>query len=266
MALFLNVQLVFQQPLEYICSRTFSACLLLTIHKHRDVCGELVVMPVHPVLFIEVPPFATKREAADVAIHIGLVGFLVSVVTQAGLESLLLATGDICVIQIRPYRVTATSSFGVVDIAASPHAAVVQAVVHVAAGAVVLALRRAAAKTPVAKLPRPRATQSAGGQIPLPLTPQAGVVEGAATAEAQVVHVKVQETAFRAGKGHKSTLCVPATQVVIVTCRSVRRRAQEGGVLGVWACRHQVVVLLGANDVVDVGGCRTGARLCLANL
>lgn len=138
--------------------------------------------------------------------------------------------------------------------------------VHVAAGAVVLALRRAAAKAPVAKLPRARATQGAGGRVPLPRAAQAGVVEGAATAEAQVVQVKVQEAAFRAGERDKSALCVPAAQVVVVTCRSVGRRAQEGGVLGVWACRHQVVVLLGANDVVDVGGRGTGARLRLANL
>lgn len=243
-----------------------STCLPLTMHKHKDFCGESVVVPAHPVLFIAVPPFATEREAADVAIQIGLVGFVVSVVTQAGLESLLLATGDIRVIQIRPHRVTSWPRFGVIDVAASPHAAVVQPVVRVAAGAVVLALRRAAAKAPVAKLPRARATQGAGGRVPLPRAAQAGVVEGAATAEAQVVQVKVQEAALRAGKRDKSALCVPAAQVVVVTRRSVGRRAQEGGVLGVWACRHQVVVLLGANDVVDVGGLGTGARLRLANL
>lgn len=240
--------------------------LLLTMHKSKDVCGASVVVPAHPVLLVEVPPFATEREAADVAVQIGLVGFLVSVVTQAGLERLLLATGHIRVIQIRPQRVTPRPGFGVVDVAASPHAAIVQSVVHVATGAVVLALCRAATKTPVIKLPLPRATQSTGGQVPLARATQTGVVEGAAAAEAQVVQVKVQEAALCAGQCHKSTLSVPASQVVVVARRSVGRGAQEGGVLGVRPCRHQVIVLLGADHVVDISGCRTRARLRLADL
>lgn len=33
-----------------------------------------------------------------------------------------------------------------------------------------------------------------------------------------------------------------------------------------WASRHQVIILLGAYDIVDIGGSRTGARVRLANL
>lgn len=241
-------------------------CRRLAMHKHKDAYGASVVVLVHPVPLVAVPPMATECEAAEVAVQIGLVGFLVSVATQAGLECLLLATGHIRVIQIRPQRVTPRPGFGVVDVAAPPHAAIVQSVVHVAAGAVVLTLGRAAAKTSIAEFPRPRAAQTAASQVPLARATQAGVVVGASAAEAQVVQIKVQEATLCAGQCHKTTLGVPAAQVVVVARRSVGRRAQEGGVLGVRPCRHQIVVLLGADHVVDVGGCRTGTRLRLANL
>lgn len=161
---------------------------------------------------------------------------------------------------------TSRPGFGIIDVTPSSHAAIVQSVVPVGAGAIVFTLCRAAAQTPVIKLSLPRAPQSAAIQVPLCSAAQAGVIERAPTPEAQVVKVKVQVAALRTGKCHKSTLRVPTSQVVIVACWSIRRGAQKGGVLGVWASRHQVIVLLGAYDVVDISGSRTGARGRLANL
>lgn len=161
---------------------------------------------------------------------------------------------------------TSRPGFGIVDVTPSSQASIIQSVVPVGAGAIVFALCRAAAQTPVIKLSLPRAPQSATIQVPLCSVAQAGVIECAPTPEAQVVKVKVQVAALRAGKCHKSALRVPTSQVVIVTCWSIRRGTQKGGVLGLWASGHQVIVLLGAYDVVDISGSRTGARVRLANL
>lgn len=77
-------------------------------------------------------------------------------------------------------------------------------------------------------------------------------MEGATAPEGKVIQVKVQEAALRAGQGHKAALCVASPEVVVVPSGRVRRGAQEGSVFGVRASRHQVIIILGADDVVDV--------------
>lgn len=127
-----------------------------------------------------------------------------------------------------------------------------------------LALRGAAAQASVVILPGFGATQTAIIQYPLSRASQAAVVEvtGPLTPEAEVVEVKVQEVALCASKGYEAALCVPSTKVVVVARRRVRRGAQKGGVLCLWASRNQVIILLGADDVVDV--CSSWTGICLA--
>ena len=197
--------------------------------------GGSVVFPVDPVFFVEVSPSAVKRQAVSVAVQIGLVGFSVSVGPEAGLVSVLLAVGDVCLIEVSLYCVTSRPRFGIKQVTPSSHTAIVQPVVPVHTAAVMLALCCAATETSVVKLSVPGAAQATVIQVPLPRAAQAGVVESATTPEAEVIEVKVEEAALCAGKRHEAALRVPATQVVVVTRRGVRGRAQEGGVFGVRA-------------------------------
>lgn len=136
--------------------------------------------------------------------------------------------------------------------------------VSIHSAAVMLALRGAAAQAPVVILPVFGATQTAVGQNPLSRASQAAVIKvtGALTPQAEVVEVKVQKVALCASKGYEAAFGVPSTNVVVVARRRVRRGAQKGGVLCLRASRNQVIVLLGADDVVDV--CSGWTGICLA--
>lgn len=187
--------------------------------------GGSVVFPVDPVFFVEVSPSAIERQAVSVAVQIGFVGFSVSVGPEVGLVSVLLAVGDVCLIEVSLYRVTSRPRFGIKQVTPSSHTAIVQSVVPVHTVAIMLTLCRATTKTPVIKLSVPGAAQTAVIQVPLPRAAQAGVVESATTPKAEVIEVIVEEAALCASKRHEAALRVPATKVVVVTRRGVRGRA-----------------------------------------
>lgn len=160
----------------------------------------------------------------SVVVQVCLVGFTVSIGSKAGLESVLLAVGDVCLIEVSLYCVTYGPDFGIIKLAPYSDAAVIQSMVSIHSAAEMLALCCTATQTPVVKLSVPRATQTAVIQVSLRWAAQAGVVEvtGATTPKAEVIEVKVEETALCAGKCHKTALCVPTPEVVVIPRRRVR--------------------------------------------
>lgn len=171
-------------------------------------------------MFIEVSPSAIESQAVSVAVQIRLVGFSVPVGSEAGLVSVLLAVGDVCLIEVGLYRVTTRPQFGIIEVTPSSHTAIIRSMVSIHTAAIVLTLCRATTETPVIKL-----SMTAVIQVPLSWAAQAGVVEGATAPEAEVIEVKVEEAALCAGKRHKAALRVATPQVVVVTCWCVRRGA-----------------------------------------
>lgn len=210
---------------------------------------QSVVFPAHPLPLVEVPPSAVQGQATSVAVHVCLVGFPVCVGGEAGLVRVLFAVGGVGLIKARLQRVTSGPRYGIVEVAPYSDALIAQPV-PVGGAPVMLALCRTPAQASVIQL---SVTQAAVADLPLPRAAQAGVLDGAAAPEGEVIQVEVQEAALRTGQGHEAALCVPTPEVVVVTRGRVGRRAKEGGVFGVRASRHQVIVLLGADDVVDVG-------------
>lgn len=194
------------------------------VHTLEEPSGGSVVFSVDPFLFIEVSLSAVKSQAISVVIQIWLVGFAVSVRSQAGLVSVLLAIGDVCLIKVSLYCVTARPQFGVIKVTPSSDTAIIQSMVSIHTASVMFTLCCATTKTPVIKLSVARATQAAVIQVPLSWPAQAGVIEvaGGTTPEAEVIEIKVEEAALCAGKCHKAAFCVPAAQVVIITCWCVR--------------------------------------------
>lgn len=140
--------------------------------------------------------------------------------SQAGLVRVVLAIGDVCLTEVSLDCVTSGSRIGVIEVAPSSDTAVMQAVVPVQTAAVMLTLRGATTKTPVIKL----SVSTAVGQVPLSWPAQAGVavVTGPTTPKTQVVDVKVEVAALRAGECHKAAFCVTTAQVVVIACRCVR--------------------------------------------
>lgn len=127
-----------------------------------------VVLPVDPFMLVEVSPSTVKIQAISVAVHVCVVGFSVSVGSEAGLVSVFLSIGDVRLIQVNLSRVTSKPQFGIIDVTPCCDAAIIQSVVPVQAAAEMLALCRTTTQTPVVKLPVTSATQTAVIQVPLP--------------------------------------------------------------------------------------------------
>jgi len=104
-----------------------------------------VVVSVYPFALIEVSPVAVEVQAVSVAVQVCVEGFPLCVTPEAALENLLLAVGDVCLIEVDFSRVSFRPQRGVVKFAPGSDAAVVQPVLPVHVAAVVLALRCAAA-------------------------------------------------------------------------------------------------------------------------
>lgn len=143
---------------------------------------------------------------------------------QAGLVSVVLAAGDVRLIEVSLHCVTARPQSGVIEVTARSDATLIEPVVAVQTAAVMLTLCCTATQAPVVKLSVPAAAQAAVVQVSLSRAAQAGVVEvaRAAASEAQVVELKVEEAALRAGQRHEAALRVPTPQVVVVPGWCVR--------------------------------------------
>lgn len=214
-------------------------------------------------MLIKVPLPTVKIQAVSVAVQVCVEGLSACVGSQAGLERLVSAAGNICLVEVNLSYLTSSFQSGIIQVTACSDAAVIQTVISIRTAAVMLALSGAAAQASVVILSVFGATQTAIVQDPLCRPAQAAVVEvtGPPTPKAEVVQVKVQQVALSARKSNKAAFCVPSTQVVVVACWRVWRRAQKGGILCLWASRNQVIILLGADDVVDV--CRSRTGVCL---
>lgn len=91
-------------------------------------------------MFIEVSPSAIQSQAISVGIEICLVGLSVLIRSEAGLVRVLLAIGDVCLIEVRLYCVTSRSCFRVVQVTPSSDAAVIQSMVLIDTAPIVLTL------------------------------------------------------------------------------------------------------------------------------
>lgn len=128
----------------------FIFATLVPVHDHmyNTVDTKLlrgsVVFLVDPFLFIEISPSAIQSQAISVGIEICLVGFSVLVRSEAGLVRVLLAVGDVCLIEVRLYCVTSRSYFRVIQVTPSSDSAVIQSMVLIDTAPIVLTLCRAA--------------------------------------------------------------------------------------------------------------------------
>lgn len=225
--------------------------------RHLSCVKESVVFSVHPPSFIEVFPSAVQSQATCGTVHGRFVGFCVRVGGEAGLVQVPFSVGGVGLIKVSLHRVTSRPCFRIVEVAPSASALIAQPI-PINAAPIILALGCTATQAPVVKL---SVTRTPVVDLPFAQAAQAGVLEGATSPEGEVIQVKVEEAAVGTGQGGEAAFWVPSPEVVVVPRGGVGRGAQEGGVFGVRASRHQVVVILGADDVVDVGraGAVTGA-------
>lgn len=229
----------------------FYSAFSCELKRNLSCAKESVVLSVHPFSVMEVSPSAVQSQAASVTVHVGFVGSSVCVAGEAGLVRIPFAVGAVRLIKVSLHRVTSRPRFRIIEVAPSSNALIAQSI-PINAAPIMLASGCTTTQTPVVKLSA--VTQAAVAGLPFPRAAQAGVLEGATAPEGEVIQVQVQEAALGAGQGDEAALVVPGPEVVVVPRGRVGRGAQEGGVFGVRASRHQVIVILGADDVVDVGG------------
>lgn len=108
----------------------------------KELFRGSVVFSVDPFLFIEVSLSDIKIQAISVAIQICLVGFSVSIGSKAGLVSVFLAVGDVCLIEVSLYRVTSRPQFGIIEVTPSSGTAIIQSTISIHTAAVMLTLCR----------------------------------------------------------------------------------------------------------------------------